>query len=215
MACGGGAVIILFLFAGLMMNDAWQDVWQQGRWQGAAQMHSPNCCPRPDGETVSLVVLHNISLPPFEYGTGAVQKLFTNRIQAAEHPFFSLLTALRVSSHFFVARTGEVVQFVSCDEMAYHAGVSAFRGRERCNGFPSALSWKAAILSRLRRSNMRRWRVCCLRLRRVIRLKRLRGIRILHRAARLILGIFLIGMRCGRWGLRWIGMSRFQAAFDE
>ena len=135
MACGGGAVIILFLFAGLMMNDAWQDVWQQGRWQGAAQMHSPNCCARPDGETVSLVVLHNISLPPFEYGTGAVQKLFTNQIQAGEHPFFSLLTALRVSSHFFVARTGEVVQFVSCDEMAYHAGVSAFRGRERCNAF--------------------------------------------------------------------------------
>ena len=98
-------------------------------------MHSPNCCARPDGETVSLVVLHNISLPPFEYGTGAVQKLFTNRIQAAEHPFFSLLTALRVSSHFFVARTGEVVQFVSCNEMAYHAGVSAFRGRERCNAF--------------------------------------------------------------------------------
>ena len=118
-----------------MMDDAGLDSWQDGRWQGAVQMASPNCCPRPAGERVSLVVLHNISLPPFEYGTGAVQKLFTNQIQADEHPFFSLLTDLRVSSHFFVERTGAVVQFVSCDEMAYHAGVSAFRGREKCNAF--------------------------------------------------------------------------------
>ncbi len=117
------------------MDDAGLDDWQDGRWQGAVQMASPNCCPRPAGERVSLVVLHNISLPPFEYGTGAVQKLFTNQIQAAEHPFFSLLTDLRVSSHFFVERTGAVVQFVSCDEIAYHAGVSAFRGREKCNAF--------------------------------------------------------------------------------
>ena len=118
-----------------MMNDAWQDVWQQGRWQGAAQMHSPNCCARPDGETVSLVVLHNISLPPFEYGTGAVQKLFTNQIQAGEHPFFSLLTDLRVSSHFLIERSGQVVQFVSGNDAAHHAGVSQYRGRSSCNTF--------------------------------------------------------------------------------
>ena len=118
-----------------MKHDMGQEAWRGGRWLGAVQMQSPNCCVRPDGEAVSLVVLHNISLPPFEYSTGAVQKLFTNQIVAGEHPFFSLLTDLRVSSHFFVARTGAVVQFVSCDEMAYHAGVSAFRGREQCNAF--------------------------------------------------------------------------------
>ena len=117
------------------MDCVERDDWYNGRWQGAQQMQSPNCCARPDGEAVRLVVLHNISLPPFEYGTGTVQKLFTNQIQAAEHPFFSLLTDLRVSSHFFVERTGAVVQFVSCDEMAYHAGGSAFRGREKCNAF--------------------------------------------------------------------------------
>ena len=109
--------------------------WQQGRWQGARQALSPNCEARPEGEAVNLVVLHNISLPPFEYGTGAVEKLFTNQIVAAEHPFFSVIEHFRVSSHFFIDRTGETVQFVSCDEMAYHAGVSSFRGREKCNAF--------------------------------------------------------------------------------
>ena len=109
--------------------------WQNGRWQAATQLHSPNCCERPKNERITLIVLHNISLPPFEYGTGAVQKLFTNRILSDEHPFFSQLTGLRVSSHFFVTRLGEVVQFVSCDEMAYHAGLSSFNGREKCNTF--------------------------------------------------------------------------------
>ena len=109
--------------------------WRQGRWQGARQAVSPNCEARAPGETVNLVVLHNISLPPFEYGGGAVEKLFTNQIRADEHPFFSVIEHLRVSSHFFIARTGETVQFVSCDEMAYHAGVSSFRGREKCNAF--------------------------------------------------------------------------------
>lgn len=110
-------------------------VWQQGRWQPARQAESPNFCPRPDGMGVSLVVLHNISLPPFEYGNGAVEKLFTNRIDAREHPFFSVIADLRVSSHFFITRGGEAVQFVSCDDMAYHAGVSSFGGRTRCNEF--------------------------------------------------------------------------------
>ncbi|MDO5059053.1 MAG: 1,6-anhydro-N-acetylmuramyl-L-alanine amidase AmpD [Neisseria sp.] len=112
------------------MND-----WQNGFWQQARQADSPNREARPEGEAVSLIVLHNISLPPFEYGTGAVEKLFTNRIDAAENPFFSILTELRVSSHFFITREGETVQFVSCDEMAYHAGVSSFCGREKCNRF--------------------------------------------------------------------------------
>ncbi len=109
--------------------------WQQGRWQGAEQLDSPNFSPREAGSEVSLVVLHNISLPPFEYGSDAVQRLFTNRIDPAAHPFFTQIAGLRVSSHFFIARNGCVQQFVSCDDAAYHAGVSSFRGREKCNGF--------------------------------------------------------------------------------
>ncbi|WP_416189191.1 1,6-anhydro-N-acetylmuramyl-L-alanine amidase AmpD [Neisseria sp. CCUG17229] len=108
---------------------------QQGRWSAARQAHSPNFEARPAGEKISLVVLHNISLPPFEYGNGAVEKLFTNQIRPQEHPFFSVIHTLRVSSHFFITREGEAVQFVSCDDMAYHAGVSSFQGREKCNQF--------------------------------------------------------------------------------
>lgn len=109
--------------------------WQQGRWQLARQAFSPNFEPRPANETISLVVLHNISLPPFEYNNGAIEKLFTNQIHPDEHPFFSVIHTLRVSSHFLITREGEAIQFVSCDDMAYHAGVSSFQGREKCNHF--------------------------------------------------------------------------------
>ena len=127
-----GQVIILFYLGFCLMMD---DDWQNGRWIGARQMVSPNCCARAQGERVHVVVIHNISLPPFEYGTGAVQKLFLNQIDENEHPFFTQLRDLHVSSHFFVTREGEVMQFVSCDDVAYHAGVSSFHGREKCNGF--------------------------------------------------------------------------------
>lgn len=115
------------------MNPA--SSWQQGRWHAARQACSLNFEARPAGEKISLVVLHNISLPPFEYGNGAVEKLFGNRIKPDEDPFFSVIHTLRVSSHFFITREGEAVQFVSCDDMAYHAGVSSFQGREKCNRF--------------------------------------------------------------------------------
>lgn len=110
--------------------------WQAGRWSGARQAVSPNCRPRGSDEQVELVVLHNISLPPFEYGSDAVEKLFTNQINGLEeNAFLAGLKDLRVSAHFFVRRNGETVQFVSCDDVAYHAGVSSFRGREGCNPF--------------------------------------------------------------------------------
>ena len=111
------------------------DLWQAGRYRPARRLDSPNCEPRPAGEAVSLVVLHNISLPPFEYGSDAIARLFTNQIQTDQHPFFAQLADLRVSSHFVVLRTGQVQQFVSCDDMAYHAGISQFHGREKCNRF--------------------------------------------------------------------------------
>lgn len=109
--------------------------WQAGWWQHARRAHSPNFSPRNPEDSVSLVVLHNISLPPFEYGSGAIEALFTNQIRAADHPFFSVIEHLRVSSHFVISREGETVQFVSCNDAAYHAGVSSFEGREKCNAF--------------------------------------------------------------------------------
>lgn len=110
--------------------------WQNGRWQHATHHHySPNCETRPVANDISLIVIHNISLPPFEYGSDAIERLFTNCIDDTAHPFFSQIKDLRVSAHFVIRRTGEVQQYVSCDEMAYHAGVSHFRGRDKCNHF--------------------------------------------------------------------------------
>ncbi|WP_037587165.1 1,6-anhydro-N-acetylmuramyl-L-alanine amidase AmpD [Stenoxybacter acetivorans] len=110
--------------------------WQNGWWTPARRVNSPNYTHRPLDCCVCLAVIHNISLPPFEYGSNAVEALFTNRIhEIADTPFLQSLTALRVSSHFFIDRSGAITQFVSCDEAAHHAGVSSFRGKEGCNAF--------------------------------------------------------------------------------
>ena len=111
------------------------NTWLHGRWQRATQKYSPNYEPRPNKNDISLIVLHNISLAPFEYGSDAVECLFTNTIDANANPFFTQLVDFRVSSHFFIRRTGEIQQYVSCDDMAYHAGISQFHGREKCNHY--------------------------------------------------------------------------------
>lgn len=84
---------------------------------------------------VELIVLHNISLPPGRFGGPGVEQLFTNHIDPAEHPFYMEIAGLKVSAHFFLRRDGSLTQFVSCGERAWHAGVSRWRGRERCNDF--------------------------------------------------------------------------------
>lgn len=110
-----------------------RQVWRQGWWAGARHRPSPNFGPRPPGEAVTLVVLHSISLPPGQYGGDAVERLFTNRLPCDAHPYYASLRGLKVSAHFFVRRSGRVVQFVSCDQRAWHAGASRWRGRENCN----------------------------------------------------------------------------------
>lgn len=105
-----------------------------GWFQGIRHCPSPNCNARPAGE-VSLLVVHNISLPPGQFGTGRVQAFFQNRLPVDEHPFFAEIADLRVSAHFFIERDGALTQFVSCLERAWHAGVSWFDGRENCNDF--------------------------------------------------------------------------------
>lgn len=111
------------------------NTWQQGWWQNAHHIYSPNFSLRHHNEKISLVVLHNISLPPFEYNNQAIEQLFSNQIDSNQHPFFSVIHTLRVSSHFLIKRTGQTIQFVSCDDIAYHAGISSFQGREKCNDF--------------------------------------------------------------------------------
>jgi AmpD protein len=114
-------------------RPAADETWHDGWWSGAQPSGSPNCGPRPPGTVVSLVVLHSISLPPGEYGGDAVERLFTNRLDCHAHPYYQGLRGLEVSAHFFLRRDGALTQFVSCDARAWHAGHSAWRGRENCN----------------------------------------------------------------------------------
>ncbi|SOE52085.1 N-acetylmuramoyl-L-alanine amidase AmpD [plant metagenome] len=102
---------------------------------GVRHCPSPNVDARPEGAEVSLLVIHNISLPPGEFGGPHVEGLFTNTLDHGAHPWLERLRGLRVSAHFFVRRDGEVVQFAATEARAWHAGVSRFAGRERCNDF--------------------------------------------------------------------------------
>jgi N-acetyl-anhydromuramoyl-L-alanine amidase len=101
----------------------------------ATQVPSPNCDDRPDGCAVALIVVHGISLPPGEFGGDAITRLFTNRLDASEHPYFATIADLRVSAHFLIRRDGALLQFVACARRAWHAGTSSWQGRDRCNDY--------------------------------------------------------------------------------
>src|SRR5690606_38366876 len=102
---------------------------------GVRRVPSPNCDARPDGSAVNLVVIHNISLPPGEFGTGLVEPFFCNVLDTSCHPALAELSGVEVSAHFFIDRSGAVTQFVSVHDRAWHAGESCFAGRSRCNDF--------------------------------------------------------------------------------
>lgn len=106
---------------------------EAGWLAGALRRPSPHCDARPLGVEPELVILHNVSLPPGEFGGGHVAELFEGRLDPREHPYFATLEGLRVSAHFLIERDGRLTQFVPCDLRAWHAGVSSFRGRARCN----------------------------------------------------------------------------------
>ena len=91
--------------------------------------------PRPDAVAIDLALVHSISLPPGEYGGDAVERLFTNRLEWDAHPYYRQIRGLEVSAHFLIRRDGELLQFVSCDARAWHAGPSSWRGRADCNDF--------------------------------------------------------------------------------
>ncbi|HYL90514.1 MAG TPA: 1,6-anhydro-N-acetylmuramyl-L-alanine amidase AmpD [Burkholderiales bacterium] len=98
-------------------------------------VRSPNHDARPRGTKITLLVVHAISLPPGRFGGDAIERLFTNRLDPSAHPYFRRLAGLKVSSHFLIRRNGELVQFVAVKRRAWHAGVSSWRGRSRCNDF--------------------------------------------------------------------------------
>jgi AmpD protein len=105
-----------------------------GIYQDAQFIASPNFDERPD-TPVTLIVIHNISLPHGEYGSNDIIDLFSNRLDPQAHPYFSEIHHLRVSSHFLIRRDGSLIQFVPCLKRAWHAGLSNWQGRERCNDF--------------------------------------------------------------------------------
>lgn len=117
-----------------MRIDAPMHIDAEGLLVGGEYIPSPNCDPRPSGE-IELLVIHNISLPPGQFGGDGVQCLFTNTLDADAHPYYRTIAGLKVSAHFFVRRDGYVVQFVSCLDRAWHAGLSCWQGRSRCNDF--------------------------------------------------------------------------------
>jgi N-acetyl-anhydromuramoyl-L-alanine amidase len=110
-----------------------QPLWQNGWYRFARAMASPNFGPRPEAAEVDLIVIHSISLPPGEFGNGNVQRLFTNQLDWDAHPYFQEIRGLQVSAHFFISRSGALWQFVSCNDRAWHAGQSSYRGRDNCN----------------------------------------------------------------------------------
>ena len=107
--------------------------WRDGWLLQARAAASPNFGPRPAGSSIDLIVLHSISLPPGQYGGPEIEQLFGNRLDWDAHPYFQAMRGLEVSSHFLIRRDGELVQFVSCDQRAWHAGRSSWRGRDNCN----------------------------------------------------------------------------------
>ncbi|MFA5243546.1 MAG: 1,6-anhydro-N-acetylmuramyl-L-alanine amidase AmpD [Sulfuricella sp.] len=111
------------------------EIDRSGFLKGVRFIPSPNFDERPPEEPVTLLVIHNISLPPREYGGDGVIEFFTNRLDPGAHEYYRAIADLKVSSHFFIRRDGEIIQFVSCNLRAWHAGISRWKERERCNDF--------------------------------------------------------------------------------
>jgi len=144
------------------------EVDRAGMVRAAAQVPSPNCDERPPGAEITLLVVHNISLPPGQFGSTAIAELFTNRLDPAAHPYFATIRQLRISAHFLIGRDGTLTQFVSCARRAWHAGASTWRGRAQCNDFSigvelegtDVLPYEAAqyrVLARLTRALCRHY----------------------------------------------------------
>jgi AmpD protein len=107
--------------------------WHEGWWSRAVRIDSPNFGERPNHAKIDLLVIHSISLPPGVYGGSEIEALFTNQLDWDAHPYFASIRGMQVSSHFVIRRDGSLLQFVSCNKRAWHAGVSHYRGRDNCN----------------------------------------------------------------------------------
>jgi len=115
------------------------------RLDSARQQASPNFDPRPEASDISLLVIHCISLPPEQFGGEFIEQLFCNRLDPNQHPYFQEIFQLKVSAHLLIRRDGEIIQFVDFDQRAWHAGVSHYQGRERCNDFSIGIELEGSV----------------------------------------------------------------------
>jgi AmpD protein len=115
-----------------------------GLLPAARYIPSPNFDARPDGSLIELLVIHNISLPPGQFGGPGIIELFTNQLDPNAHPYYRQIADARVSSHFLIRRDGELIQFVSAIRRAWHAGQSEWHGRVRCNDFSIGVELEGA-----------------------------------------------------------------------
>lgn len=115
------------------------------RIDSAAFRCSPNCDARPDAADISLLVIHCISLPPEQFGGPYIEQLFCNHLDPGAHPYFQEIARLRVSAHVVIRRDGQMLQFVPFDQRAWHAGVSHYQGRERCNDFSIGIELEGSV----------------------------------------------------------------------
>lgn len=116
-------------------SSAAHPAWQAGWYAQARHVPSPNFGARPTGTRITLAVVHSISLPPGQYGGDEIERLFTNQLDWDAHPYFEQIRGAEVSAHFVIRRTGELLQFVSADDRAWHAGRSSWQGRDNCNDY--------------------------------------------------------------------------------
>ena len=116
-------------------HDALISLFENGWYKFARHLISPNFGVRPADTHISLIVIHSISLPPGHYGGEEVQQLFTNTLDWDAHPYFEKIRNTQVSAHFYIRRNGELWQFVSCDDRAWHAGKSSYLGKDNCNDY--------------------------------------------------------------------------------
>lgn len=129
------ALIQIKLLIRVTMQHARFAQVQEGVLVGATQIASPNFNARPAGTDIQLIVIHNISLPPSQFGGGYIQQFFQNQLDWTLHPYFQTIEGMQVSAHLLILRTGEVIQFVNFNERSWHAGRSSYLAQKECNDY--------------------------------------------------------------------------------
>lgn len=135
------------------MQQAAEFQIRDGQLLGARQIPSPNFNQRPEYTDIQLLVIHNISLPPSQFGGGYIEQFFQNQLEWSVHPYFRTIEGMQVSAHLLILRSGEVLQFVNFNDRAWHAGRSSYLAKKNVMIIPSGLNWKAVMTCRLNRHN--------------------------------------------------------------